>query len=98
MPSQLVAIIFGAGPDVGDSVADALVKQVYKVAVGSRNPKRDNVPERFYPFTVDFTKPDSIKTAFQTIITEIGPPNVVILNGTYSLIELGCIQIEYLFP
>ncbi|KAF9029130.1 hypothetical protein BDZ89DRAFT_1159984 [Hymenopellis radicata] len=75
MPSQLVTIIFGAGSNVGDSVAHALVKQNYKVAVGSRNPKRDNVPEGFYPFTVDITKPDSIKTAFQTITLNWVPTN-----------------------
>ncbi|KAF9007251.1 hypothetical protein BDZ89DRAFT_1079484 [Hymenopellis radicata] len=50
MSSKLVALIIGAGSNVGDSVAQTLLKQNYKVAVGSRNPKRDN--PGLYPFTV----------------------------------------------
>ncbi|KAF9014569.1 hypothetical protein BDZ89DRAFT_995096 [Hymenopellis radicata] len=81
MSSKLVALIIGAGSNVGDSVAQTLLKQNYKVAVGSRNPKRDNLPAGLYPFTVDVTKPESIKSAFEKVTTEVGPPNIVIFNA-----------------
>ncbi len=83
MTSKLVAFIIGAGSNVGDSVAQTLLKQNYKVALGSRNPKRDNVPEGLYPFSIDVTKPESINPAFDKVIADIGPPNIVIFNGVY---------------
>lgn len=86
MSSKHIALIIGAGSNVGGSVAQTLVKQNYKVAVGSRT-KRDNVPDGFYPFTVDVTRPESIKPAFEKVIADVGPPNVVIFNGVYSLLE-----------
>ncbi|KAF8901831.1 hypothetical protein CPB85DRAFT_1227563 [Mucidula mucida] len=76
---QRVALIIGAGPNIGDSVAHALLKQDYKVAVGSRTAKRST--DAFYPFTIDITKPESIKAAFDTVAKELGPPNVVVFNG-----------------
>ncbi|KAF8917070.1 hypothetical protein CPB85DRAFT_1431684 [Mucidula mucida] len=81
MTSKLVAFIIGAGSNVGDSVAQILLKQNYKVALGSRNPKRDNVPEGLYPFSIDVTKPESIKPAFDKVTADVGPPNIVIFNA-----------------
>ncbi|KAF9007249.1 hypothetical protein BDZ89DRAFT_1120102 [Hymenopellis radicata] len=80
MSSKLVAVIIGAGSNVGGSVAQTLAKQNYQVAVGART-TRDKVPEGYYPFSVDVTKPESIKPAFEKVVADIGPPNVVIFNA-----------------
>ncbi len=52
--SSLVALILGAGPNVGHHVAKALQSQKYKVALGSRNPDVDKLKkDGFFPVKVD---------------------------------------------
>lgn len=76
------AIILGAGPNVGASVSQKLLKEGWKVALGSRNPdfetgKRDG----FIPFKVDVLKSDSVIPALEAATAELGgPPNFVLYN------------------
>ncbi|KAK0187099.1 hypothetical protein F5146DRAFT_1142008 [Armillaria mellea] len=80
--SSLVALILGAGPNVGHHVAKALQSQKYKVALGSRNPDVDKLKkEGFFPVKVDITLPDSVSAAYKTVSTELGTPNVVVFNA-----------------
>ena len=86
MSSKLVALIIGAGPNVGLSVAKALAAQNYKVAIGSRNPKSDAGSD-FYSFAVDVTQPESVKKAFEDVTKALGPPNVVVFNGMSAIVS-----------
>ncbi|KAK0234757.1 hypothetical protein EDD85DRAFT_938956 [Armillaria nabsnona] len=80
--SSLVALILGAGPNVGHHVAKALQSQKYKVALGSRNPDVDKLKkDGFFPVKVDITLPDSVSAAYKTVSTELGTPNVVVFNA-----------------
>lgn len=80
--SSLVALIIGAGANVGRTVALTLQKHQYKVVLGSRNPDIEALKkDGLFPVKVDATKPDSVVQAFKTVSDELGPPNVVIFNG-----------------
>ncbi|KAK0447461.1 uncharacterized protein EV420DRAFT_876677 [Desarmillaria tabescens] len=80
--SSLVALILGAGPNVGHHVAKALQSQKYKVALGSRNPDVDKLKkDGFFPVKVDITLPDSVSAAYKTVSTDLGTPNVVVFNA-----------------
>ncbi|KAF8968750.1 hypothetical protein BDZ97DRAFT_1915818 [Flammula alnicola] len=75
-----VAFIIGAGPHIGAAVAGTLHEQGYLVALGCRNPKAE-VAEGYLPVTVDASKPESIKAAFETVVKKFGHPSVVIYNA-----------------
>ena len=79
---SLVAFIIGAGPHVGAAVGAILKQNGYRIALGSRNPKIDETEAGFYPVKVDASSSESIQAAFQAVNAELGPPNVVIYNGT----------------
>ncbi|KAK0502424.1 hypothetical protein EDD18DRAFT_691235 [Armillaria luteobubalina] len=80
--SSLVALILGAGPNVGHHVAKTLQSQKYKVALGSRNPDVDALKkEGFFPVKVDITLPDSVSAAYKAVSTQLGTPNVVVFNA-----------------
>ncbi|KAK0502420.1 hypothetical protein EDD18DRAFT_1347013 [Armillaria luteobubalina] len=65
--SSLVALILGAGPNVGYHVAKTLQSQRYKVALGSCNPDVDALKkEGLFPVKVDVTLPDSVSAAYKT--------------------------------
>ncbi|KAJ7468662.1 hypothetical protein FB451DRAFT_378494 [Mycena latifolia] len=80
--SPLTAFIIGSGANIGKNTAAALKAKGYRVALGSRKPAFDQVKkEGYYPVVIDAASPESIKTAFETVNKELGPPNVVIYNA-----------------
>ncbi|KAJ7145799.1 hypothetical protein C8R44DRAFT_723701 [Mycena epipterygia] len=79
--SPLVAFIIGSGSNVGQHTAVALKAQGYQVALGTRNPDKIK-DEGFFPVLVDAGNIESIRAAFAKINAELGPPNVVIFNGS----------------
>ncbi|RGP81287.1 short-chain dehydrogenase [Fusarium longipes] len=78
-----VALIFGAGSNVGSSVAQAFLAKGYKVAVASRsqNPETSTSTELHIP--TDCSDTSSVLNAFAKTKSVFGFPNVVIYN-TYS--------------
>ena len=79
-----VALIFGAGPNVGANVAQALSRNGYKVAVASRN-LRSNLPaDEYLQLRCDLGDSAAIVRAFETTREKLGRPSVVIYNGTLS--------------
>lgn len=74
--------IIGAGPGVGQAVALKFKQEGWKVALGSRSPKVDEVKSHgFFPVEIDITKEESIAAAFKIVEKELGaPPNVVVYN------------------
>ncbi|KAJ7579755.1 hypothetical protein C8J56DRAFT_1006603 [Mycena floridula] len=80
--SRLVALILGAGPNVGKSVAATLKSYGYQIALGSRNPDFEGVKaDGYFAVRVDVSNTDSIIEAFATVNKDLGPPNVVIYNA-----------------
>lgn len=78
-----IALILGAGRGVGQSVAEKLIAEGYKVAAASRNPNLATAKATgFHPIKVDLGKPEEIPGVFAEVQKELGgPPNVVIYNG-----------------
>ncbi|KAJ7468664.1 hypothetical protein FB451DRAFT_1401020 [Mycena latifolia] len=86
--SPLTAFIIGSGANIGKNTAAALKAKGYRVALGSRKPAFDQVKkEGYYPVVIDAASPESIKTAFETVNKELGPPNVVIYNAAAATLS-----------
>ncbi|KZV87309.1 hypothetical protein EXIGLDRAFT_800718 [Exidia glandulosa HHB12029] len=78
---SLVALILGAGANVGKGVraaAQALKSQGYTVVVGSRSATK--VDGASHAVNLDATQPETIKAAFAETEQFAGPPNVVVFN------------------
>ncbi|KAJ3513691.1 hypothetical protein NLJ89_g2807 [Agrocybe chaxingu] len=82
MSSNLVAFILGAGSHIGAALAAHLRKNGYRVALGSRNPKPDtSEDEGYFHVKVDVESRVSIESAFEAVVSKLGPVNAVIYNG-----------------
>jgi NAD(P)-dependent dehydrogenase (short-subunit alcohol dehydrogenase family) len=80
MSARPVALILGAGPRIGTSVAAKFVANGYNVAVVSR--KGGKADEGVLSLKADFTKPESIAEVFEKVETEFqAAPSVVIYNA-----------------
>ncbi|TFB00482.1 hypothetical protein CCMA1212_007576 [Trichoderma ghanense] len=91
--AQGVALILGAGPNVGINVAKAFAAQGYKVAIASRSRKDEGDTKRYLHIQADFAEPSSIEDIFATVISELGHPSVVVYNATsYSLTRATTLQ------
>ena len=84
MPSSPVALILGAGPNVGQHVARALAAKGYKVAHASRSVKRDDSASNQSNFQVDLSNPLSVPELFAKVKEALGTPSVVVYNGEYN--------------
>lgn len=75
-----VALILGAGPRIGTSVATKFASQGYKVAIVSRTGSTSN--EGILSLKADFTDPASIPDLFSALEAEFhAPPSVVVYNA-----------------
>lgn len=84
MATTPVALILGAGPRIGISVAKKFASQGYKVAIVSRRGcGASTAPtEGFLSLKADFTKPGSIPALFTAVESEFhAPPSVVVYNA-----------------
>ncbi|KAL2847780.1 hypothetical protein BJY01DRAFT_262888 [Aspergillus pseudoustus] len=82
MAAQRVALILGAGPNVGASVAAALASAGYKVVVASRRGTGATTPEGYLSLQADFSKPESIPRVFDATKAAFNnAPNVVVYNA-----------------
>jgi NAD(P)-dependent dehydrogenase (short-subunit alcohol dehydrogenase family) len=75
------AFILGGGPRVGTSVANALVKKGYKVAIGRRTIDSASSAEGITSVKLDLGSTASITAAFKEVTSSLGTPHVVIYNG-----------------
>lgn len=92
---QAVALILGAGPNVGTNVAKAFAAQGYNVAITSRSKKDDEDDAKPHlHIQADLAEPSSIEDIFATVIRELGHPSVVVYNGTASFHSWACHGIE----
>ena len=84
MAANPVALILGAGPRIGISVAKKFASQGYKVAIVSRSSSGASTAptEGFLSLKADFTKSDSIPALFNEVESEFhAPPSVIVYNA-----------------
>ncbi|KAI0138571.1 hypothetical protein F4776DRAFT_59400 [Hypoxylon sp. NC0597] len=82
MAVNRVALILGAGPRIGASVAKKFASDGYKVAVASRSGNGTKNIEGVLSLKADFSKPDSVPALFDAVKAEFHAfPNVVVYNA-----------------
>ncbi|KAH9909145.1 hypothetical protein F4778DRAFT_715507 [Xylariomycetidae sp. FL2044] len=82
MSPKPAALILGAGPRVGASVAEKFAGRGYNVAIVSRTGKGVEADKGFLSLTADFAKPDSIPALFDAVKSEFGTaPSVIVYNA-----------------
>ncbi|KAL7805011.1 hypothetical protein V8C44DRAFT_352447 [Trichoderma aethiopicum] len=91
--AQAVALILGAGPNVGTYVAKAFAAQGYNVAIASR-PRRIDVDNArpYLQIQADLAEPSSIEDIFATVIRELGHPSVVLDSCRYLQEQIAAFQ------
>lgn len=96
---SLVALILGAGPGIGHSVAKKLIGEGYKVAAASRTPDLAIAKTiGFHPIKLDLSNTEEIPNIFAEVQKELGGfPNVVIYNGNQPT-RLTYFNTNILFP
>lgn len=82
MASRPVALILGAGPGIGSSVAAAFANKGYQVAIASRKGTGSKTSEGYLSLPADFANPDSVPAVFNAVKSTFNAaPNVVIYNA-----------------
>jgi NAD(P)-dependent dehydrogenase (short-subunit alcohol dehydrogenase family) len=77
-----IALILGAGPRVGASVAASFAHKGYKVAVASRNGTDSTTDQGHLSLKADLAHPESIPALFDAVKAAFGaPPNAVVYNA-----------------
>lgn len=76
-----VALIFGAGSNVGSSVANGLLAKGYKVALASRSQDPETSTETELHIPTDCSDTGSVLEAFAKTKRTFGVPNVVVYNS-----------------
>lgn len=84
MTTAPIALIFGAGANVGASVARAFAAKGYKIAVTSRQPHKDHDEGDYLRVQSDLEDPNSVEQVFDTVRKTLGHPSVVVYNGQYQ--------------
>lgn len=82
MPSgSPVALILGAGANIGHSVGRAFAAKGYKIALVARSAKEEeSTPDQLH-IRGDFSDPASIVDIFTKVKAKLGSPYVVVYNG-----------------
>jgi NAD(P)-dependent dehydrogenase (short-subunit alcohol dehydrogenase family) len=77
-----VALILGAGSNVGQAVARAFAAEGYRIALVARSaPKDTTSTEGFMHIRGDLADPSSVAGIFAQVKAELGAPQVVVYNG-----------------
>lgn len=76
-----IALIFGAGKNVGAGVARAFTAKGYRIATVSRTASTDSDNDKQMHIRGDMADPESISGIFDTVRKYWGHPSVVVING-----------------
>lgn len=79
-----IALILGAGPNIGYAVSRLFASKGYKVALASRTPKHTDDTGAELHITSDFSAPEDVVKAFAQVKQSLGIPSVVVYNGKPS--------------
>lgn len=83
--SSSIALVFGAGQNVGAGVVKAFSAKGYRIATVSRTATADTNDKRLH-ILADLEDPESVSTVLDTVRKQLGHPSVVVYNG--SLLRL----------
>lgn len=83
MSSIPVALILGAGANIGQNVAKTFAAKGYKIALASRSLKEEDSTESQLLVKGDFSDPESVIRIFSKVQSSIGTPHVVVYNGQF---------------
>lgn len=87
-----VALILGAGPNVGQAVARTFASKGYKVGLAARSLKEADSTDNQLNIPSDFTKTDDVINAFSKVKEVFGIPSVVVYNGIPSTLRVGALE------
>ena len=76
-----IAIVLGAGKNIGASTVDAFKHAGYKVAYASRSAAKTE-DESTMAVACDLLQPSAVNALFDTVRKTWGEPSVVVYNGT----------------
>lgn len=82
--SSPIALVLGAGANIGQAVGRKFAANGYKVALASRtspDATSQDAKDGLFYFRVDLTVPTTVKTLFEQVQASLGVPNVVVYNG-----------------
>ncbi len=89
-----VALIFGAGPNIGQAVARHFASQGYKVGLAARSLREaDSTDDRLH-IPSDFSRTDDVVGAFDKVKEVFGIPSVVVYNGMSSPAGPACWRLK----
>lgn len=75
-----VVLLLGSGANVGDGIARKFSSSGYKIAVASRSGKSVQGTD-YLSVRADLTQPESVKSVFDHVKSELGIPSVVVYIG-----------------
>lgn len=81
-PNSPVALVLGAGANIGQHVGRAFAAKGYRVALAARSLKEEDSNGDQLHIKSDFSDPDSITEVFSKVKSKFGAPHVVVYNGT----------------
>lgn len=76
-----VALILGAGSNIGSGVARAFAAKGYKIALVARKAEEDKSTANEVHIKGDFANPESLAQVFDKVRSKVGLPHVVVYNG-----------------
>lgn len=90
-----IAIVLGAGPNIGAATIQTFKANGYKVAYASRSASSsDSASDNELAIQCDLAKPASVTTLFEKVRKTWGEPNVVIYNGTFRHCRSSALDID----
>jgi NAD(P)-dependent dehydrogenase (short-subunit alcohol dehydrogenase family) len=76
-----VALIIGAGPNIGQAVFRKFASKGFKVGVAACSVKEADSTDNQLNIPSDFTKTDDVINAFDKVKKAFGIPSVIVYNG-----------------
>ena len=77
-----IAIVLGAGPNIGARTIETFESKGYKVAYASRSARDSGDNGSTMAVQCDLSHPASVTTLFDTVREKWGEPSVIVYNGT----------------
>jgi hypothetical protein len=87
-----VAIILGAGANIGANAARVFANSGYRVALAARKLQNEQPEADRLHIQADFANPSTINAAFDSVEKAFGPANVIIYNGAPAFVALTICQ------
>ncbi|KAF1996993.1 putative short chain type dehydrogenase [Amniculicola lignicola CBS 123094] len=79
-----VALILGAGPNIGQAIARTFASKGYKVGLAARSLKETDSTDNQLNIPSDFSKTEDVVNAFTQVTKVFGIPSVVVYNVSAS--------------